>query len=142
MVKYDKFLAVFLLLLSGCYYILIKGLPEKAASYPTFVLGLMLIFIFLQIGEGILKKEKNSENIFKHIELKQFSFIIVSAFIYILLMGILGFFVSTFLYLNLTMRGLKITLKKSLPVSLLFCFLIHGIFVVFLKVPVPKGFLI
>ncbi len=139
--KYDKILTIGLLILETFYFVLIKALPENAAKYPTFVCGLLVLTVMLGIKSFTLK-EKYEEKIFADLQLKQFLFIIVISAIYIFLIELLGFFVTTLVYLMLTMIGLKANIKLSAITSVGFCILIYLVFVAFLRVPVPSGFLI
>jgi len=62
--------------------------------------------------------------------------------VYVILIDIIGFFVTTAIYLFVTMVALKSSVKWSIVVSILFPIFLYLIFVSFLKVPVPKGFLL
>lgn len=146
MKKYDKILTVVLLLIEVFYFILIKQLSEKAARYPYFVLGLLFaLTILLAINAFVIKTEPCDEECkgkFADMKLNQFLFIILASGIYIALIELIGFFVTTFIYLLVVMLGLKNNFKISLVVSIVFPIFIYLVFVTFLKVPVPKGFLL
>lgn len=144
MVKYDRFLTIALLILESFYFVLIKGLPEKAAKYPLFILSLMFILtLILGIKSFATKiKENDKKEMFKSVEWKQFSLVLVISLIYIFVIDVFGFFISTFIYLNMIMIGLKANKKISIATSAVFCVLIYIIFVIFLRVPVPSGMLI
>ena len=140
--KYDKFLTIGLFILEAFYFFLIKQLPEKAARYPLFVLGLM---VFLAISTFIIKPKNEAEkesDQFKGILYRQFFLIIALSAVYIVLIDIIGFFVTTAIYLFVTMVALKSSIKWSIVVSILFPIFLYLIFVSFLKVPVPRGFLL
>lgn len=145
MKKYDKFLTVALFLIEVFYFILIKQLPKKAARYPYFVLGILVILTIMLAIEAFFIKVKADEeesNKFKDIKIGQFAFIIVASAAYIFLTDIIGFFVTTIIYLLVIMLGLKNSIKWSIVTSIIFPIFIYLIFVTFLKVPVPRGFLI
>ncbi|MDC7955551.1 tripartite tricarboxylate transporter TctB family protein [Fusobacterium simiae] len=147
MKKYDKFLIIGLFILEAFYFVLIKQLPPKAARYPYFVLSLMLFLtIILAINTFIIKpkntEDEKDEETFKGILYKQFFFVIIISAIYIILIDIIGFFVTTAIYLFVTMVTLKSSIKWSIVVSIIFPIFLYLIFVSFLKVPVPKGILI
>lgn len=143
MERYDRYLSVFMLFIAGCYYYFIMQLPAKAASYPKFVLALLVIFtIILGVKSFIFKKNDDQKKLFQGILPKQFLFIVVTCLIYTAILNIFGFFVSTFIYLIAVMVGLKIKLKNACLVSCGFCAIIYLVFVIFLKVPVPSGILI
>ena len=92
----------------------------------------------------ILGKPKNveEEDKFKGNLFKQFFFVIAISVVYVILIDIIGFFVSTAIYLFVTMVALKSNVKWSIVVSILFPIFLYLVFVSFLKVPVPRGFLI
>lgn len=145
--KYDKFLTIGLFILEAFYFLLIKQLPPKAARYPYFVLGLMIFLTLLLAINTFLIKPKNTEENKEEDQFKgnlygQFFLVIALSAIYVILIDIIGFFVTTAVYLFVTMLALKSNIKWSIIVSILFPIFLYLIFVSFLKVPVPRGFLL
>mgnify|MGYP001003202623 FL=1 len=145
--KYDKFLTIGLFILEAFYFLLIKQLPPKAARYPYFVLGLMVFLTLLLAINTFLIKPKNSEEDKEEDQFKgnlygQFFLIMALSAVYVILIDIIGFFVTTAIYLFVTMVTLKSSIKWSIVVSILFPVFLYLIFVSFLKVPVPRGFLL
>ena len=145
--KYDKFLTIGLFILEAFYFLLIKQLPPKAARYPYFVLGLMVFLTLLLAINTFLIKPKNSEEDKEEDQFKgnlygQFFLIMALSAVYVILIDIIGFFVTTAVYLFVTMLALKSNIKWSIVVSILFPIFLYLIFVSFLKVPVPRGFLL
>lgn len=143
MIKYDKILTVGLFVLEILYFIMIKALPEKAARYPFFVLSLLFALTVILGIQSFMKKEKEENSgLFAGFQIKQFLFIVGISFVYILCIDVVGFFTSSLIYLIVIMFGLKANIKWAIISSVIFCILIYLIFMVFLKVPVPRGFLI
>jgi len=145
--KYDKFLTIGLFILEAFYFLLIKQLPPKAARYPYFVLGLMVFLTLLLAINTFLIKPKNTEENKEEDQFKgnlygQFFLVIALSTVYVILIDIIGFFVTTAIYLFVTMLALKSNIKWSIVVSILFPIFLYLIFVSFLKVPVPRGFLL
>ena len=145
--KYDKFLTIGLFILEAFYFLLIKQLPPKAARYPYFVLGLMIFLTLLLAINTFLIKPKNTEENKEEDQFKgnlygQFFLVIALSTVYVILIDIIGFFVTTAIYLFVTMLALKSNIKWSIIVSILFPIFLYLIFVSFLKVPVPRGFLL
>ncbi|ALF26271.1 tripartite tricarboxylate transporter TctB family protein [Fusobacterium nucleatum] len=145
--KYDKFLTIGLFILEAFYFLLIKQLPPKAARYPYFVLGLMIFLTLLLAINTFLIKPKNTEENKEEDQFKgnlygQFFLVIALSAVYVILIDIIGFFVTTAVYLFVTMLALKSNIKWSIIVSILFPIFLYLIFVSFLKVPVPRGFLL
>ena len=145
--KYDKFLTIGLFILEAFYFLLIKQLPPKAARYPYFVLGLMVFLTLLLAINTFLIKPKNTEENKEEDQFKgnlygQFFLVIALSAVYVILIDIIGFFVTTAIYLFVTMLALKSNIKWSIVVSILFPIFLYLIFVSLLKVPVPRGFLL
>ena len=145
--KYDKFLTIGLFILEAFYFLLIKQLPPKAARYPYFVLGLMVFLTLLLAINTFIIKPKNAEEDKEEDQFKgnlygQFFLIMALSAVYVILIDIIGFFVTTAIYLFVTMVTLKSSVKWSIVVSILFPIFLYLIFVSFLKVPVPRGFLL
>ena len=145
--KYDKFLTIGLFILEAFYFILIKQLPPKAARYPYFVLGLMVFLTLLLAINTFLIKPKNTEENKEEDQFKgnlygQFFLVIALSAVYVILIDIIGFFVTTAIYLFVTMLALKSNIKWSIVVSIVFPIFLYLVFVSFLKVPVPRGFLL
>ena len=145
--KYDKFLTIGLFILEAFYFLLIKQLSPKAARYPYFVLGLMVFLTLLLAIHTFLIKPKNTEENKEEDQFKgnlygQFFLVIALSAVYVILIDIIGFFVTTAVYLFVTMLALKSNIKWSIIVSILFPIFLYLIFVSFLKVPVPRGFLL
>ena len=145
--KYDKFLTIGLFILEAFYFLLIKQLPPKAARYPYFVLGLMVFLTLLLAINTFLIKPKNTEENKEEDQFKgnlygQFFLVIVLSAVYVILIDIIGFFVTTAIYLFVTMVVLKSNIKWSIVVSIVFPIFLYLVFVSFLKVPVPRGFLL
>ena len=145
--KYDKFLTIGLFILEAFYFLLIKQLPPKAARYPYFVLGLMVFLTLLLAINTFIIKPKNAEEDKEEDQFKgnlygQFFLIMALSAIYVILIDIIGFFVTTAIYLFVTMVILKSNIKWSIVVSIVFSIFLYLVFVSFLKVPVPRGFLL
>ena len=90
MKKYDKILTLGLFILEAFYFLLIKQLPEKAAKYPYFVLGLLFALTLLLAFNSFFGKseEDNEDNKFKDMKKGQFFLIIIVSAIYIFLIYI------------------------------------------------------
>ena len=144
--KFDRYLTIGLFILEAFYFILIKQLPPKAARYPYFVLGLMVFLTLLLAINTFLIKPKNTEDKeedqFKGNLYGQFFLIMALSAVYVILIDIIGFFVTTAIYLFVTMIVLKSNIKWNIVVSIVFPIFLYLVFVLFLKVPVPRGFLL
>ena len=107
---------------------------------------MVFLTLLLAINTFIVKpknaEEDKEEDQFKGNLYGQFFLIMALSAVYIILIDIIGFFVTTTIYLFVTMVALKSSVKWSIVVSILFPIFLYLIFVSFLKVPVPRGFLL
>lgn len=144
--KRDNYiLAGILSAMTVLFFIMTLRLPDKARTYPLFILGLLtfLIIIFLIDTNIRAKKEGgNTEPLFKDFQKKQFAVIFVSAAAYVILMDVLGYFASTIAYIVFCLIALKVEKRKSVIITLGFSAFIYLVFVYLLKVPLPKGFFV
>lgn len=148
MKKNDFYLAAGIMIICVLYLFATLQLPEKAAFYPIFVVSLLIIMDIMFIIETFLKYKKTSaaicegEKMFKDFEIKQFFFVLATSLVYIVLINILGFYVTTLIYLLLTLLGLGVKKHHSIIATIGFCIVVYLAFTVFLKVPLPTGFII
>lgn len=144
--KRDNYiLAGILSAITVVFFILTLKLPDKARTYPLFILGLLtfLIIVFLIDTNIRAKKESGkSEPLFKDFQKKQFTIVFSSAATYVILMDVLGYFTSTMIYIVFCLVALKVKRSKSMLITLGFSAFIYLVFVYLLKVPLPKGFLV
>ena len=107
---------------------------------------MVFLTLLLAINTFLIKpknaEEEKGEDQFKGNLYGQFFFVIVLSAVYVVLIDIIGFFVTTAIYLFVTMVILKSNIKWSIVVSIVFPIFLYLVFVSFLKVPVPKGFLL
>ena len=73
---------------------------------------------------------------------KQLGFVLITSGIYVVLINILGYISSTFIYVLVVLIGLKTSRKLSVLVSIGFVVVMYFLFKEALNVPLPKGFLI
>ena len=140
MKRNELFLGSILLLISGIYYYMTTKLPEKAALYPTFVVSILAVLSIMFIIKTLISKEKNNEKkIFDGFQVKQFIFILLMSVAYVGLMSVVGYFTTTFLFLIISLFGLKANKMHSIYTSIGFSIFIFIIFKMLLNVPLPRG---
>lgn len=143
MKKLDLILGGVLVAISLGFYLMISKLPTNATLYPIFVtsllLGLTLIHIFLTYRK---KEDEGESEVFKNLELKQLLFVVGTSGLYVVMINIIGYITSTFIYVLGVLFGLKVSRKTSILVSVGFSAFIYILFKVLLRVPLPKGFII
>lgn len=142
MKKLDLILSGILIGIGGLVYIMISQLPKEASIYPIFVTSIFLILSITLLIKTYFNKEDSKSAGFKEIELGQLLFILISSGIYILLMNLIGYVVSTILYVFTILFFLKVGKKRSTLISFGFCIFVYILFKILLKVPLPEGIII
>lgn len=142
MKKVDLILGYFLLALCGIFYFMISKLPEKAILYPIFVTTLLLFLTIIHLAITYLKKSHDEKSGFENLEIRQLFFILGLSGLYVGLIKVVGYVTSTIFYVLVSLLGLKVNKKVSIAVSIGFSIIIYVLFKKFLRVPLPKGFLI
>lgn len=140
--KLNLILSIVLIAISGLVYLMISQLPREASLYPIFVTTLFLLLSIILLFKTYFKKEDEETTVFKSIELKQIVFVLIASGLYIALINIIGYVVSTALYVLSILIGLKLDKKKSIFISFGFCIFVYVLFKVLLKVPLPRGIII
>lgn len=140
--KLDLFLGYILLAIAGLFYFMISRLPEKATIYPLFVTTLLLLLTLVHVFITYRSKSTEESTAFKNIHWKQLLFVLGVSGLYIGLINIIGYVVSTVIYMLASLIFLKTDKLKSLYLSAGTAGFIFLLFKIILKVPLPKGFLI
>lgn len=139
----DRIIGIVFIAIAIVFYVVTMDFPEKSQGYPLIMISVMTILAVMLIIQSFIKKpEKSWKELFGHVHWKRFFFVFGSCFAYILLVNFIGFFVTTLSYLIITMVVLKANLKTILLAVPFFMLLIFLVFSVFLKVPLPTGYLI
>jgi len=153
-VNKDRLLSASLVLFIIIFFIESGNIPEKAASqtfgsafYPRILLAILgFLTILLIVKSFILKRsEGKKETSSEHTSYKAYIYVVslfVITGIYIYLIGLVGFLVSTFIYLiasQIILIGLK--RKKHLVISitssLVIAFSVYFIFENYLNILLP-----
>lgn len=141
--KQDNILGAVLLAICGIYFYLAKQLPPKIVLYPMVIASILAVLTGIMLIKNLLSKSsKEDKSIFEDFQAKQFFFILTSCLLYIFVIKILGFYVSTFIYLMICLMGLRVKVLPAALTSIGFCIVVYGVFTLFLRVPLPKGFII
>jgi hypothetical protein len=156
MISKDLYLGIFLIFLSLFAYIESRSYPVDSRYFPQFI-----ILIIALLGFATLIKELKS--FFKRREVdrtgegsdngkiafwrmpsvQKVSMMIISSLIYMVIMGYVGFFVTTTVYLPIMMLLLGIRKARTIVLSTgIVVVLIYLVFMKFLSVPFPEGILI
>lgn len=141
-----------LFLITLIFYLKTVALPDRAALFPEFILLLLFLFSVAIIINGVIKtkKEKRGEQVNQADEEEKLTFSIIKRpllFVvilaaYFVVMGYLGFFVTTALLVALILYLLNcrkvVTYALTIVGTSLF---IYFLFVSLLNVNLPQGIL-
>lgn len=141
--KKNLVLGLLLILICLIFYLMIFQLRSDVRLYPLFTTTILLAFsIGLLVQNHFSKVEEEEEEDKEEVDIKQLLFVIVTSGVYVALMNIVGYVVSTLVYLLVMLFGLKLEKKKAILIGVGFTIFIYLLFKVALKVPLPKGFII
>lgn len=142
MKKMDFILGYILLAVVAFFYVLIFQLPPAAKIYPIFVNSLLLFLTLIHMLVTLRSTDSGEATGFENLEIRQLLLVLLASGLYVGLIKIIGYLVSTFIYVLSLLMGLKVNKKVSFLVSLGFSLIVYVLFKRFLRVPLPKGFLI
>ncbi|MDO4800127.1 MAG: tripartite tricarboxylate transporter TctB family protein [Bacillota bacterium] len=140
--KQDLILSILLICFCGLFYYLTLQLPQAAMIYPLLVISILLVLTLIQLFVTYFNKKSEKSKAFEKLEWKQMGIVLLNSFIYIMLINVIGYVVSTLIYVLITLLFLKVSKKLSVMVSVGFVAALYVLFQILLKVPLPKGFLI
>lgn len=145
MKRQEMILGYVLVVLSGIFYFLTFRLPENARIYPLFVITLLFLLSVLHLVLTYRKTEDSDTS--KAIKMtseqkKRGLLITVASAIYIALLPIIGYIVTTIIYIIGVLFSLDVDKKKAVLISVVFTALVYALFNNLLRVPLPKGLLI
>ncbi len=153
MITKDFYLGVFLVLLSLLAYIETRSYPVNSAYFPRFILLIIALLgaaTILKELKPLLKNGKVERGadlpeggrvaFWRLPTVRKVSMMIFSSLAYMVIMGYVGFFVTTSIYLPVMMRLLGIRKPRTIWLSTgIVVISIYLIFGKFLSVPFPDG---
>ena len=138
--KADNILAIIFIVISALMINEARTFPKRASfagGYVIFLSVLLIIFSLIIL----FSKDKAEALVIK--KLPKFLFLIVTTFLYIFLIPYVGFFTISFIYMISVMKYLGVNSLWPLILSPVITLgFIYYIFVIFLTIPIPQGFLI
>ncbi|ONI40629.1 hypothetical protein AN639_00310 [Candidatus Epulonipiscium fishelsonii] len=144
-IKRDIITAIVMFMIWVVFYLQTLGIPQEAKSYPLGVLYLTLVLLVVYFVSSIiqLKKQCNTTNE----ELGKIPSIVILmgilTLIYIVLINIVGYVVSSILFILAALKLCNETsIKMYVGVALGLTASIYLIFTYVLSVMLPSGFLI
>lgn len=145
----DIIVSLIVIAISVLFYLNTTLLTSPSDIFPKFVVllfgSLGIVLLFSSIFSKKYKVKDDEKDIINH---KRRWISILSLVAYIIIMPIVGFFVTSGIFvilLSLYIQNEKLSFlvgMKSLIISSLTMVLLYMTFVVFLKVPIPSGILI
>ena len=137
--------AFFTLALGTYFFIAGSAMPRTASLFPKImallVVGLSLAMV-VQAFSAARKQAKAPEAPSPKLHILRTTVYIVLIAAYIFLIPRLGYFIATPLFMMVSYLYLRATgFLKALLISLGFCIFIYLLFVWFLKLPIPMGYL-
>lgn len=141
MTNNNRVFSVFLLIAFIALYFVTLSFPQKAAIYPRGLLIVgMTCVLALFISTFIGKNDEEKKVFINRDELKKLLISIALMVVYVILLTVLGYAVSTFLYMLIQIWVLKPEKKISyLIVALVSTAILYVGFGIFLKIWLPKG---
>jgi uncharacterized membrane protein len=141
MKKTNTIIGIISLLLSVTILITAQDMPGQSSMFPKYLAIIFGVLAVVLVGINIKNNEENQkklEKFFVPLMAKGMSFILA----YIILIEVIGFFVSTFIFTIGFMFMYKENSKKTMIVTALGINLfIYVLFVLQLNVPLPQGLL-
>ncbi|WP_026703352.1 tripartite tricarboxylate transporter TctB family protein [Salibacterium aidingense] len=131
-----------ILTLTIMFYIESLKFPESAARLPQItivIIALLAIAMFIEAYKKRNDQEKEEE---EKINIQRLLVFGTSIAAYIFLINIIGYLIITPIFCFLILMYFKATnLILAIILSLGFTAFIHGVFIMFLNIPVPMGIL-
>ncbi|MBM7554459.1 tripartite tricarboxylate transporter TctB family protein [Thalassobacillus pellis] len=147
----DIVVSIIVLAISFLFYINTKTLTPPADIFPKVVIGIFSILGVILLVKAIFYRkygEEADEETPEKVDMKRRWFSITGLLAYIFLVPILGFYVTSGIYLvlvSISLNDEKISVKslvKPITIASLVMLALYGTFTVFLRVPVPGGIFI
>jgi putative tricarboxylic transport membrane protein len=141
MTNNNRIFSVFLLIIFIALYFVTLSFPDKSAIYPRWLLIVGMVCVAaLFISTFIGKNDEEKKVSITKDELKKLLISIVLMIMYVILITVLGYAVSTFIYMLVQIWVLKPEKKVSyLIVALVSTAILYVGFGIFLKIWLPKG---
>ncbi len=139
--KADNIVAIIFIVISALLIYEARTFPRRASFAGGYVIFLALLLIIFSVLILISKDNKAESLEIK--KLPKFLFLVLGTTLYIFLIPYIGFFTISFLYMIVVMKYFGV--KGILPLiisPLITLGFIYYIFVIFLTIPIPQGFLI
>jgi hypothetical protein len=129
------------------FFVMTIDLPAEAQTYPLCLIAGLFVLNTLYVGRALLVYRRNRKMIddvsegFGTFQGRQFFGSIILGVLYMVLLWLIGFYISTIVYMVAAMLFLRVPKLHILLTSGVMIVLIYAVFTLFLKVPLPVGLL-
>ena len=146
MKKTDIGVVGFMYAVCAFFYVYSFDLKKGSETYPLFTIALLFGLTTLYLINMIIAAKKHGvesgvNEVFEGFQPKQFFVSLALTVIYFLMMKYLGFFVSTTVFMLVTLMYLRVPMLHTAIAIVAVDVLIYLAFVEFLGVRLPKGLL-
>ena len=148
MKKSDIILIAAVYAITAFFFVMVLQYPSDVRIYPIFIMVVLAVLTTMHLIKCLIQfaREKRIENdmplLFEHFKAKQFFIVFAMLFAYVILINVLGFYISSLLFIAGTLVFFKIKPLYIVLTTVVFLVLIYGGFSTFLHVPLPRGLLI
>lgn len=139
--KADNIAALIFIVISALLINEARMFPKRASFAGGYVIFLSLLLLIFSLFILISKDKKNTSLNIKNSS--KLLFLILTTIFYIFLIPYIGFFTISFIYIIIVMKYFGVNnLLPFIITPLIILSFIYYIFVIFLTIQIPKGFLI
>ena len=148
MKKSDIILIAAVYAITAFFFVMVLQYPSDVRIYPIFIMVVLAVLTTMHLIKCLIQfaREKRIENdmplLFEHFKAKQFFIVFAMLFAYVILINVLGFYISSLLFIAGTLVFFKIKPLYIVITAVVFLVLIYGGFSTFLHVPLPRGLLL
>lgn len=146
MKKTDIGVVAVMYIISGTFYAMCMKLPDESQTYPLFTIGLLFSLTTLYVINMIIKARKfgtesGVEESFKGFLPVQFSVSVALILVYLGMMYVLGFYISTIIFMLAALLYLRVPILHTAIATVGLNLLVYVAFTQFLGVKLPQGIL-
>ncbi|MEG1801423.1 MAG: tripartite tricarboxylate transporter TctB family protein [Oscillospiraceae bacterium] len=146
MKKTDLGVVGFMYAVCALFLVMTQQIKQEARAYPTFVIILLFLLTTLYVIQMIIAAKRfgvtsGVAEVFEGFLPKQFFVIFIMIVLYLIAMYYIGFYISTVVFIIVSLLFLKVPKLHILLTSLFIVGLVYGAFTLFLGVKLPMGLL-
>ena len=144
MKKSDIGVVVFIYAIVLLFYAMTLDLPPEVQIYPTCLIAGLALLNTLYLVLALKKSRKagfinDLPEVFEGFVKSQFFMVLTGCILYLVLMYVLGFYLSSVIFLVTVLYLLKVSVRSILMTVVVLGVIIYLVFSRFLHVPLPVG---